>query len=220
MAALLPGSDCSLPALDTLREALGVAGAVRVQINVDDESVAQATLRLRTHEEPIRALVSVWTPNATAAALVLAPVADVWLVEERRPIEPPTAPDGAPEPWLANMALLRRPAQMPHEDWKSYWLEQHTQIAIDTQDTHGYVQNLVLDTLTAHEGRDAHLVAAIVEELFHPQAMTDPHVFYGSGGDDAELRRRMTLMYESVEKFGASRDLSLVPTTRRVYTQA
>jgi hypothetical protein len=45
-------------------------------------------------------------------------------------------------------------------------------------------------------------------------AMTDPHEFYGSRGDDAELDRRMTELMASVARFGADQGLDLVPTSR------
>ncbi len=57
-------------------------------------------------------------------------------------------------------------------------------------------------------------VAAIVEELFPMAAVSDIHAFYGSGGDQQELERRMTLMLESVSRFGADRHLDVMPTSR------
>jgi hypothetical protein len=44
--------------------------------------------------------------------------------------------------------------------------------------------------------------------------MHDVHAFYGSGGDDAELASRMERLMASVARFGADRDLDLVPTSR------
>ena len=43
------------------------------------------------------------------------------------------------------------------------------------------------------------------------------HAFYGSGGDDAELDRRITELMASVSRIGADRDLDLVPTSRYLY---
>ncbi len=43
------------------------------------------------------------------------------------------------------------------------------------------------------------------------------HAFYGSGGDDAELNRRLTELMASVARFGADHDLDLVPTSRYLY---
>ncbi len=59
------------------------------------------------------------------------------------------------------------------------------------------------------------LVDGIVEELFPMTAVSDIHAFYGSAGDQAELDRRMTLMLNSIARFGgADRDLDVVPTSR------
>ena len=52
------------------------------------------------------------------------------------------------------------------------------------------------------------------------EAMTNVHAFYGSGGDDAELQRRLTVMIESVTRFGAHENLDILPTSRYVYDLA
>jgi hypothetical protein len=48
-------------------------------------------------------------------------------------------------------------------------------------------------------------------------ALTDVHEFYGSGGDDEELNRRITDLMASVARFGADQGLDLVPTSRYVW---
>ena len=55
-------------------------------------------------------------------------------------------------------------------------------------------------------------VDGIVEELFPEAGMSDPHAFYGSDGDDAELQGRLSTLMASVTRIGADRDLDLVPT--------
>jgi hypothetical protein len=200
-----------------LRHRLRAAGARRLQLNLDDEAVAAAQLRLSTGTT-ITAVVSVWSDGEVRpiadAVLGIDPTADGWLVEERSPLPPPDVPDGDRADVLANVAFLRRPDGMPPADWTAYWLDEHTTIAIETQGTFGYVQNPVLEAVTA----DAPAVAGIVEELFPMTALGDLHAFYGSGGDDAELQRRLGRMLDSVARFGADRDLDLVPTSRYVFT--
>lgn len=196
-------------------ERLRGAGVGRIQVNLDDEDVAPAQLRLATGT-PIGAVVSLWT-EADAAPVVdvltaLDPSVHGWLVDERCPIPPPEVAGGRTEA-LANIAFLRRPEEMTTADWLHCWLEEHTRVAIETQGTFGYVQNRVVDEVVP--GSPA--VAGIVEELFPMAAMTDLHAFYGSGGDDAELRRRLEVMLASVARFGADRDLDLVPTSRYVF---
>jgi hypothetical protein len=199
-----------------LRDALAAAGAERLQLNVDDEHVVPA-MRIPTSEEPIGAIVSVWTSGPVE------PVVEVldrvgshvagWEVEERRPIDPPERWDGGRGDGLANVALLRRPDELSREEWLHRWLVDHTPIAIATQATFGYLQNVVVAPVTP----DAPPVSALVEELFPIEGMTDRHAFYGSGGDAAELDARLTRLMTSVARFGADRDLDLVPSSRYLY---
>jgi len=211
------GLDTALKAPE-LHEQLRAAGATRLQVNVDDADVAAAMLRITTFDSPVPAVVSVWTAADTdpdAISAVLAGVAERsagWEVEETVRLEPPVVENGVRTTALAQIGFLRIPADLDPADWPQIWQGQHTSVAIDTQDTFGYVQNRVLRTVHGTERVDA-----VVEELFHMAAMTDVHAFYGSGGDDAELQRRMTLMVESVMRFGAHTNLDSVPTSRYCY---
>ncbi|WP_409430296.1 hypothetical protein ACJEIK_22115 [Mycobacterium sp. SMC-16] len=211
------GLDTTLRA-PQLHEQLRAAGATRLQVNVDDADVAPAMLRITTFDGPVPAVVSVWTAADTdpdAISGVLAGVAERsagWEVEETVRLVPPVVENGVRTTALAQIGLLRIPADLDPADWLQIWQGQHTSVAIDTQDTFGYVQNRVLRTVHGSERVDA-----VVEELFHMAAMTDVHAFYGSGGDDAELQRRMTLMVESVMRFGAHTNLDSVPTSRYCY---
>jgi hypothetical protein len=85
-------------------------------------------------------------------------------------------------------------------------------VAIETQSTFGYTQNAVVRPLT--EGAPA--FAAIVEELFPIEAISDLHVFFGAADDDV-LRDRMERMVASTAAFGANRDVDTVPTSRYVF---
>jgi hypothetical protein len=164
----------------------------------------------------------VWTdadPLSVVAALADAsgePDLHAYRVTERRRLDPPRVPDGARADALANIAVLRRPASMSPEDYLEYWMVSHTPIAIRTQATFGYVQNIVEEALTAASPE----ISAIVEELFPMAGMTDPHAFYGSGGDEDELKRRFTELMESVGRFGADQGLDLVPTSRYLWDLA
>lgn len=208
------GADLALDDPD-LRTRLAATGVSRFQLNVDDEPVAGA-LRFGPGD-PITALVSLWTAGDPAAAIAvlsdLEPDVHAWQVTERRPIEPPSVADGERTDALANVAVLRRPDGMSLEEYMQIWFEDHTPIAIETQNTFGYVQNAVDAPLTA----GAPDISAIVEELFPMAALTDIHEFYGSGGDDEELSRRMTVLMTSVSRFGADTGLDLVPTSRYVW---
>lgn len=197
---------------DGLATALRDTGATRLQVNVSDAAVAGA-MRINELDQPIDAVVSVWTPEPHAVVAALTervPRLAVWSVTERAPLDPELPSDGSRVDALSNIAFLRRPAGLVHNEWRRLWLDEHTQVAIDTQATFGYYQNIVDEPLTAVTPH----VDAIVEELFPPAAVTDAHAFYGSGGDQAELETRMTAMLESVMRFGAEKNLDLVPTSR------
>lgn len=197
-----------------LHEALAAAGVRRLQVNVDDEHVA-AAMRIPTGE-PVAAVVSVWEVEPGPVAQILATTAATvhgWRVDERRRLDPPESWDGSRADALSNVAILRHPAEMSHEEWLRRWMVDHTPVAIRTQATFGYVQNVVLGPVT--DG--APHVDGFVEELFPSAGITDMHAFYGSGGDDAELHRRLTELMASVARIGADRDLDLVPTSRYLY---
>lgn len=203
---------------ESLRGDLAAAGVRRLQLNLDDAECAPA-FRMATGE-PISAIVSTWSeattvaPGAVAAALAAhAGRIAGWRVEERRRLDPPEVADGERADALANVALIRRPHELEPEEWLRRWMVEHTPVAIRTQATFGYVQNVVVEPVTP----DAPYLSGLVEELFPTAGMTDVHAFYGSGGDDAELRRRLDQLMASVARIGADRDLDLVPSGRYAY---
>lgn len=214
--ALCEAADLLSP---VMRDGLAAAGVSRLQVNVRDSGVEGALHleHLEHLEHPIDALVSTWDGDVEAIVGILAGVAERvtgWEVEERVPLPPPMVPDGERADALANIALIRKPAHLPYDKWLAHWHGRHTEIAIATQGTFGYVQNRVLGPATS----DAPAVDAIVEELFPSDAVTDVHAFHGSGGDDAERDRRITELMESVALLGADHDLDLVPTGRYLFT--
>ncbi len=197
-----------------LHESLRAAGATRLQVNLDDDDIPATVLRLEHFDETLTSVVSVWTDGSPEAVVEsLRPLAASlagWQVEERAPLVPPAQQDGVRLDGLAQVAFLRRPAELSYDDWLAHWQGPHTQTAIETQATFGYVQNRVTAKLTD----DSPHVEAIVEELFPTAAMHDIHAYYGSGGDDAELGLRLTRLMESVATMGADHDLDVVATSR------
>jgi len=201
---------------DRLHERLAAAGVRRLQLNLDDADVAPA-MRIATGAEPIGAIVSVWAdsdePVTSALAEATGSLAG-WEVDERLPIPPPETADGVRLDGLANVAVLQRPDDLDRDEWLHRWLVDHTPIAIATQATFGYVQNIVTRQLTEQAPRR---VDALVEELFPSAGMVDMHAFYGSGGDDAELKDRLDRLMTSVARIGFDHDIDLVPGSRYVF---
>jgi hypothetical protein len=199
-----------------LHERLAAAGVRRLQLNLDDAEVAPA-MRIATGPEFIAAIVTVWADSDAGVTEALATATTKlagWEVEERLPIPPPETPDGVRMDALANVAVLKRPDDLDRDEWLHRWLVDHTPVAIATQASFGYVQNIVTREVTDDPPRR---VDALVEELFPSAGMVDLHAFYGSGGDDVELDHRLTTLMASVARIGFDRDIDLVPGSRYGY---
>ena len=195
-------------------------GAPGLAINVRDDAVRNSLMTLTTLEPAVVGFVTLWTQQsygdqvrATLARLDKE-CDDVaaYLVTESVPLPPPKTVSGERTPGLANVALLRRPDDLDDATWRQRWHIDHTPVAIETQSTFGYTQNAVVRPLT--EGAPA--FAAIVEELFPIEAISDLHAFFGAADDD-DLRDRMERMVASTAAFGANRDVDTVPTSRYVF---
>lgn len=194
-------------------------GVPGLAVNVRDAPVREATMTLTTLDPPVVAVVSLWTqqsygPDVSRALEVLAPECDAaaaYLVTESVPMPAPVTAPGERTEGLANVALLRRPADLDEATWRHRWHVDHTPVAIATQATFGYTQNTVVRALT--DG--APVIDAIVEELFPQAAVSDLHAFFGAA-DDVDLTDRMQRMLASTAAFGANRDIDTVPTSRYV----
>jgi hypothetical protein len=85
-------------------------------------------------------------------------------------------------------------------------------VAIETQSTFGYTQNLVVRTLTPN----APGISGIVEELFPAEAITDLKAFFGAA-DENDLHNRISQMVASTTAFGANENIDTVPTSRYAF---
>jgi len=200
--------------------ALDVRG---LQINVADDAVTPAVIRIKELDPQMEAVVSVWLDTAMDAARQ--PVDEVltlaaarlagYLVTESVPLPNTTrgAPLGTRTDGFANIAFLRRPERLSVAEWLDAWQNGQTPVAIETQSTFGYTQNVVVRPVTI----DAPRFDGIVEELFPPEAMTDLHAFFDATGDDDKLARNMARMGESTARFGATENIDVVPTSQYVY---
>jgi hypothetical protein len=201
-------------------------GAVGVQVNVADDAVAPAArLRIVTTSRPADAVVSVWIDSSVDHLRqpyddAISTAGSQWvayLVTESVPLRNTRFP---PEPGqrtegLAQVAFLQRPVSLPQSEWLDVWLNGHTQVAVDTQDTFGYTQNVVARVLTP----GAPPWGGIVEELFPTGAMTDPAVFYDAVGDTDRLRRHQAAMIASTQRFLDFTAIDVIPTSQHLIRQ-
>lgn len=211
-------------ALRSLPSALAIAGARRGKVNLADDDVAKAIgLRQVCLKPQPDALVQAWVDSAIAKlrAPVDAAVARAgerfaaYLVTESQPTVNTKHP---PQPGrrtfgFAQVALLRRPPSLAYADWLDTWHNSHTQVAIETQSTFEYVQNVVARPLTA----EAPAIDAIVEESFPPEAMTDFKAFFDAPGDEPKFKANFMRMLQSVARFIEPGRIDVIPTSQYVF---
>jgi len=189
---------------------------------VADSAVASAAARRIESQPPLPdAVLSLWVDYAGAAAL-WEPLIDShvgrktgYLVAEAEPLvsqrQHPSAP-GERVCGMCHVVFMSRPAHLDRNEWLAIWKDSHTRVAIDTQSTFGYRQNVVVRNLTA----DTPACDALVEEHFPPQAMTSDHAFYDTAGDDALLQQRMNAMMESCARFIDFEKIDVIPMSEYV----
>lgn len=223
VVAVLMATDCNDDWCELQRGPLADAilrlGVPGLAVNVRDEAVRHSLMTLTTLDPPVAAVVSIWTQQCygdqiAAALRLLEAQCDqlaAYLVTESVPLQAPLQL-GNRTTGLANIALLRRPAELDQASWLHRWQHDHTPVAIETQSTFGYTQNAVVRALTP----DAPELSGIVEELFPAEAITDLKAFFGAA-DDTDLQQRLSRMVASTSAFGANENIDTVPTSRYVF---
>ena len=220
-----PGMDPA-PFCRRVREEVGAGlvemGAHGVQVNVADADAEGAAPALASCRPQMEAFICVWLDSANSAwrkpfdkkvASLGGRVAS-YVVGESQPMHNTRFPAAVGErtPGFVQIALFRRPAQLDYRAWLDIWLESHTRVAIDTQDTFLYVQNIVARPL----GFDAPAYDAIVEEGFPATAFGNTDAFFNAAGDPEKSARNQQLMRESCVRFIDYRTLDVVQTSQYV----
>src|ERR1700742_205582 len=103
------------PVADALLE----SGVLGLAVNVRDDAVRHSLMTLTTLDPPVAAVISLWTQQCygdqmSAALTLLEMECDrlaAYLVTESVPLAPPATETGCRTTGLANIALLRRPAE-------------------------------------------------------------------------------------------------------------
>lgn len=200
-----------VPALRALPAVQGL------RLTVADSAVAEAEgRRMESHAPLPGAMVSLWVDDAGAAQdwePLLAAAAERfagYLVAEAEPLvareQHPSVP-GERQYGMCHVVFMSPPASLSRDEWFRVWKDSHTQVAIDTQSTFGYRQNVVVRVLT-----DGALAShAIVEENFPPEAMASDHAFYATGGDEVVLEQHMQAMMASCARFIDFEQIDVIP---------
>jgi hypothetical protein len=199
---------------------LAALGAHSVQINVLDEFAAPGVDHIQGRGPLIEGIAQVWLDSANdrqrrvfdsaiasvswqmAAYLVCESVLQADLPRPSRP--------GERTACFSQMALFRCLPRLSREEWWDIWRNSHSQIALETQGSFYYAQNLVVRALTF--GAPAYDV--IVEECFPEAALTSPHAFFGAEGDDAKLQANRQASMDSISRFIDFNAIAVIPTSQ------
>jgi hypothetical protein len=219
-----PGTDLeaySAVLRSQLASQLAQAGVRSLKLNISDAAVAPAAKLRQVHIKPqIECLVQVWVDSAIkrfrepvdAAIAAQAPRHAAYLVTESQPlrnVKHPPQP-GARTHGFAQVAFLQRPPRLDYAAWLDVWHNFHTGVAIETQSTFEYIQNVVVRPLSAN----APAFDAIVEECFPPQAMSDPFAFFDAPGDADKFKHNLDRMMDSVGRFIDMGSIDVAPTSQ------
>jgi hypothetical protein len=212
-----PGDSLREQLVDDVARRLLAAGAHQVQVNVMDSGVeAAAGSRLASGTGPCPdAIVSLWVDSANAPLRAAYDEAlrevdaelAAYLVTESAPL--PGDPVEGRRPGYTQVSFLQRPGRLDEQSWMDHWHDHHTQVAIDTQATSRYLQNLVVRPLTP----GAPPCTAVVEESFPEEAMTDQSVFFDAVGDDERRQANAEALMTSVMAFLDFDLIDVVPTS-------
>jgi hypothetical protein len=187
--------------LGTTARSLMERSARGLAVNLADELAVQG---LRMARLDPTGTVSLWMDTALDRGPIEERLAGVtsriagYLVLESVPIVNArcVAPPGERIPGLYSVAFLEKPDSLTYGEWLDRWQGSHTQVAIETQSTFLYVQNVLVRALTD----DAPPWAAIVEEAFPAAAATDPMVFYRADSPEKLVEHQRRMM-ESCQRF-------------------
>lgn len=203
--------------LDELASKLLSAGVKNLRVCVADSDVEAASAnRISSISPPLDAMLSFWVDTAGCYAPVLHSLIDQYaertcsyLVTESEPIvntEYPTS-NGVRTPGMNQVVVLKKPEKLDYAAWIELWLNQHTPIAIETQSTFGYRQNVICRHLLSGQAE----YDAVVEENFPPLAMHDRQAFFAAAGDEALYKQREQRMLESCARFIDFANIDCIP---------
>jgi hypothetical protein len=180
--------------------------AVRgLRLTVVDSNVATAEgRRIATADAPPDAVLSVWVDAVAEHAMLLQSLVPLsaaqscYLVTESDQLADAArpAPIAGRTPGFCQVVLMQRPDHLSVVQWLDLWQGQHTAVAIETQATFAYRQNVIVRPLS----KNAAAVSALVEENFPEAAMTSDYAFYGVE-DDAGLGAKMNTLLASCSRF-------------------
>ena len=181
-------------------------GASRISVDVSDEHVAHALgPRIAQLAPPIDGFLTFWLDEAEARRALEPAIAAAtsrffpFLVVESVPLRNTThvAARGERTPGINMVACIIPKPGMAHADFIRHWHTTHRAVALETQCTYAYVRNEIVRSFAP----DAPPWAAVVEEGFPADAVTDPMRWYRADGSEETYKRNFDRMMESCVAF-------------------
>lgn len=215
---------------DTFRDSLlreggqwvDLAGVLGLRISVADSAVAEGEQRRMSATNPLPdGMVSVWLDAAAERQAIEASLEQLvsrhacYLVTESEPLRNTRhlAQPGQRVHGMCHVVFLQRPPRLSEEQWLAIWQGSHTQVAIDTQSTFGYRQNVIVRGLS-YAAAPLH---AMIEENFPAEAMASNYAFYDvEEGDDEGMASNARKMMESVSRFIDFDRIDVIPMSEYV----
>ena len=191
--------------LGELGPALPKVGAQDVKICVADAEVAPGAglspdFRLRAPQ----AMVSFWVDSAYYRAAAedalggsTGRLAGFSVLESAVMPTPDPRMDGRRAAGFTQIAFFTGRPDLSRSELLAVWLDEHTAVAIETQSTFAYVQNVVVRPLTP----DAPAWTCIVEETFPLEALSDQSVFFDAEGSPSRLAENYGRLMQSCARF-------------------
>src|ERR1700733_12500682 len=190
-------------ALRAIPAALASHGATQARVGVPDVALPDADPYPAMRAGAPHGFVSFWVQSAYARAAIedcLRPLGARiagYSVAESTILPAAGAAAGGREEGFLQVCGFCAPAGLSRAAFLDGWLNHHTAVAVETQDTRYYAQNVVVRPLTAH----ARAGDAIVDERFPAAALNDPAVYFDAVGAPARLAENQARMAESCARF-------------------
>jgi hypothetical protein len=198
-------------------------GAAQVRVNVVDEHVeAGVEVRVGAMDPPKAACITFWLDAADDLQGPLLTTLEsrsdrvaAYLVVESIPMHNTEhrVPAGERTPGFNLVTAIVPKDGLSYEDFLAHWHHEHRQVAVETQSTFAYIRNEIVRALTP----DAPAWAAIVEESFPSEALTDPAAWYAAVGDAERLAENRGRMLESCVAFLALDRVESHPMSEYVF---
>ena len=207
--------------LDEVSKQILWLGIHALSVSVDDDRVSPAKSLRQVNVPPdIHGIISIFLnthmdrgPIENIIGQYVATFSG-YLVVESVPIVNTAHPGGQGKatPGMNQVAFLSKTDGLSYDEFIKIWQTEHTRVAIETQSTFRYVQNVAVRPLT----KNAPHWEGIVEEGFPESAMTDQSIFFDAVNDPVKLKANQDRMLLSVLRFLDISRINVIPMSEYV----